>query len=60
MEKIIRPKAEEGISENEREKNEGEVTRGAINASGTVTYMKLLYKGNVHGRYCQVYELLIL
>ena len=51
MEKIIRRDTgeEEGISGKEREKNEGEVTRSAINHLGTVSYMKLLYKGNVHG-----------
>jgi hypothetical protein len=43
LEKIIRWRAEEGISRKEKEGNEGEVT-SAINYSGTVTYMKLLYK----------------
>ena len=60
MEKILRRIEEKGISRNGKEKNEGEVTRIAINDAGTVTYMKLLYKGNIHGCYCQVYELLIL
>ena len=50
---------EKGISRKEKEKNEGEGTRGASNNSGTLTYMKLLYKGNVRGRYSQVYRLLI-
>ena len=55
MEKIVRQDTgeEEGISGKERENNEVEVTRTAINNAGTVTYMNLLYKVNVHGRYGQ-------
>ena len=60
MEKIIRRGAEEGFSAKEREKIEGEVTRSAINDSGTMPYRNLLYKGNVQGRYGQVYELVII
>jgi hypothetical protein len=60
LEKIIRQIEEKGISRKGEEKNEGEVTRNAINDAGTVTYIKLLYKGNVHKRYCHVYELQIL
>ena len=55
LERILRRMEEKGISRKGKEKNEGEVTRNAINDAGTVTYMKLLYKGYVHGRYCHVY-----
>ena len=60
LENIIRQMEEKSVSRKEKEKNVVEVTRGTINDSGTVTYMRLLYKGNIHGRYCLVWGLLIL
>ena len=50
---------EEYLWKKENEKNEGEVSR-TINDSGTITYMKLLYKEHIHGCYRLAYELLIL
>jgi hypothetical protein len=43
LENIIRQMEEKSVSRKEKEKNVVEVTRGTINDSGTVTYMRLLY-----------------
>jgi hypothetical protein len=60
LKNIIKWMSEEGFSGKEEEKNEGEIRKSTINDSGTVTYVKLRYKENIHGCYRQAYGLLIL